>query len=70
MKCVKVGYVLDNGLIVKSDDIITIICNDGEVGTGKIIDIGTNGIMISLEDGYEMDCTFDEIKDVLLIKQE
>lgn len=63
------GYVLGNGIMVVSNDVVEITTIDGEVGLGKIIDISEDGIMIDLEEERcQMDVHFKDVKTIIKIE--
>lgn len=68
MKCAKYGYILENGLVLNSGDIIKITTNNGDVGIGRIIDIEINEVTIRLENGCLMSVLFKDVEDIKKMK--
>lgn len=70
MKEAKHCYLLSNGVSVVPGDRVELITNDGEKYIGDIIDISAKNIWCKLLDGVgEVDMYFEELRDVVIIKQ-
>ena len=67
----KMIWRLSNGELVEIEDKVQITTSDNEVYVGNIIDIGEKYITIESDykTGEELDISFSELKDVILVKQ-
>ena len=66
----KMIWRLSNGELVEIEDKVQITTSDNEVYVGNIIDIGEKYITIESDykTGEELDISFSELKDVILVK--
>lgn len=66
----KMIWKLSNGELVEIEDKVQITTSDDETYVGNIIDIGETYITIEIDykTGEELDISFSELKDVILVK--